>query len=207
MLYMYLWSCNQSVAWKCRHWNMLRHKIYWTKSQRNLAKFQNFEKFNINRSALMLQYYFTVSGNFFPTLCLRSHFDYIYFFQFLPLSSRRNTFFPVSSILPGRNPFIPEVSKPCNTGHCLGCHWCHNSNAEQESVASHHGSRTPPGLSKQLIWNKTITFQYLKSIFSKSPKKTHKLGFEVVKLCSQNCEIFHKYLRTSLFVPYCGINI
>ena len=31
-----------------------------------------------------------------------------------------------------------------------------------------------------------ITFQYPERIFSKSPKKTHKLGFEVVELCSQN---------------------
>ena len=31
-----------------------------------------------------------------------------------------------------------------------------------------------------------ITFQYPKRIFSKSPKKTHKFGFEVVELHSQN---------------------
>ena len=48
---------------------------------------------------------------------------HVHFFQFLPLSSSffhflpeetgRNTFFPVSSILPGRNLFLPEVSEPC----------------------------------------------------------------------------------------------
>ena len=53
-------------------------------------------------------------------------FGFMYFFQFLPLSSSffhflpqeigRNTFFPVSSILPGRNLFLPEVSEPWKPG-------------------------------------------------------------------------------------------
>ena len=37
--------------------------------------------------------------------------DYMYLFQFLPLSS--SFFFPVSSILPGRKLFLPEVFEPC----------------------------------------------------------------------------------------------
>ena len=48
-LTLYLWLCNQSVAWMCSHWNMQRSDMkyickYWTTSQWNLAKFQNFEK-------------------------------------------------------------------------------------------------------------------------------------------------------------------
>ena len=47
------------------------------------------------------------------------------FFQFLPEETGRNTIFPVSSILPGRNQFLPEVSEPCLNhdynfvDHCL----------------------------------------------------------------------------------------
>ena len=87
---LYLWSCNQSVAWKCRHWNMLRPKIYWTKSKRNLAKFQNFEKFNIIQictdvTVLLHSIWELLSNTLFAFT-----FDYMYFFQFLPLSSGRN---------------------------------------------------------------------------------------------------------------------
>ena len=111
------------VAWKCRHWNMLRPKIYWTKRQQNLAKFQNFEKFNIIQictdvTVLLHSIWELLSNTLFAFT-----FDYMYFFQFLPVSSSffhflpeetgRNTFFPVSSILPGRNLFLPKVSEPC----------------------------------------------------------------------------------------------
>ena len=109
---LYLWSCNQSVAWKCRHWNMLRPKIYWTKSQRNLAKFQNF-----------LHWCYSVTSQYLGTSF--QHFVCVHiwlhvflpvsstFFRFLPEETGRNTFFPVSSILLGRNLFLPEVSEPC----------------------------------------------------------------------------------------------
>ena len=73
----------------------------------------------------MFQYYFTVSGNFFPTLCLHVHvttsisfsfFRFLPFFYFLLEETGRNTFFfsffP-PSILHGRNLFLPEVSEPC----------------------------------------------------------------------------------------------
>ena len=89
---LYLWSCNQSVAWKCRHWNMLRPKIYWTKSQRNLAKFQNFEKFNIIQICtdvtVLLHSIWELLSN-----TLRSHLTTCIsssFFHFLPISSGRN---------------------------------------------------------------------------------------------------------------------
>ena len=86
---LYLWSCNQSVAWKCRHWNMLRPKIYWTKSQRNLVKFQNFEKFNIKQictdvTVLLHSIWELLSNTLFAFT-----FDYS-FFHFLPVSSGRN---------------------------------------------------------------------------------------------------------------------
>ena len=56
--------------------------------------------------------YFTVSGTSFQTLCLHAQVIFMYFFQFLPEETGRNTFFTVSSILPGRNLFLPEVSEP-----------------------------------------------------------------------------------------------
>ena len=112
-LMLYPWSCNQSVAWKCRHLNMLRPKIYWTKSQRNLAKFQNFEKFNIIQICTDVTVLLHSIWELLSKALFAFTFDYMYFFQFLPQETGRNTFFPVSSILPGRNLFLPEVSEPC----------------------------------------------------------------------------------------------
>ena len=101
---------------------MLRPKIYWTKSQRNLAKFQNFEKFNIIQICTDVTVLLHSIWELLTKPLFAFTFDYMYFFQFLPLSSSffqflleetgRNIFFPVSSILPGRN-IIPEVSEPC----------------------------------------------------------------------------------------------
>ena len=118
---LYLWSCNQSAAWKCRpgmKYLIMQKEIIWTAGQWNRAKFQNFERY---RSTLMFQYYFTVSGNLFPTLSVHEHiWLHVFlpisssFFHFLPEETGRNTFFPVSSILPGRNLFLPEVSEPWN---------------------------------------------------------------------------------------------
>ena len=73
-----------------------------------------------------------ISTSLFVCLC-----GFMYFFRFLPLSSSffhflleetgRNTFFPVSSILPRRNLFLPEISepwfdtkKPTTSGWALG---------------------------------------------------------------------------------------
>ena len=60
----------------------------------------------LRNAALMLQYYFTVSGNFFPTLCLHILFiscisssffwkklEEIPFFQFLPFFQEETYFF------------------------------------------------------------------------------------------------------------------
>ena len=115
---LHLWACNQSVA--------LKHAII--RQQWNIAKFQNLEKY---RSALIFQYYFRVSGNFFPILCLHALLITCIsssFFHFLPFFSsffwkklEEIPFFPVSSILPERNLFLPEVSKPWHLENPLGC--------------------------------------------------------------------------------------
>ena len=110
-LILYLWSCNQSVA--------LKHAITGEQVNRTLLNYRIFRNTVLH---LMFRYYFTVSGYFFPPLCLHALLiTYISFsfFCFLPIFSsffkketRRNTFFPVSSILPRRNLFLPEVFEP-----------------------------------------------------------------------------------------------
>ena len=79
---LYLWSCNQSVAWKCRHWNMLRPK----KSQRNLANSRILRNLILyictNVTVLLHSIWKLLSNTLFAFT-----FDYMYFFQFLPLSS------------------------------------------------------------------------------------------------------------------------
>ena len=114
---LYLWSCNQSVACKCRNWNMPRPNILDNKSMEP-CKIQEFWELQICIDVTVLLHciWELLSNTLFAFT-----FD-IHFFRFLPLSSSffhflleetgRNTFFPVSSILPGRNLFLPEVSEP-----------------------------------------------------------------------------------------------
>ena len=117
---LYLRSCNQSVACKCRNWNMLRPNILDNKSMER-CKIPEFWELQIciDVTVLLHSIWELLSNTLFAFT-----FDYMHFFQFLPLSSSffhflpeetgRNTFFPVSSILPGRNLFLPEVSEPWN---------------------------------------------------------------------------------------------
>ena len=75
-----LWSCNQSVA--------LKHAII-GQHVNGTAKFQSFDK-KLYRFAFKFQYYFTVSVNLFPTLCLHALLIICIsssFFHFLPVFS------------------------------------------------------------------------------------------------------------------------
>ena len=106
---LYLWSCNQSVACKCRNWNKVRPNILDNESMEP-CKIPEFWELQIciDVTVLLHSIWELLSNTLFAFT-----FDYMHFFQFLPLSSSffhflpeetgRNTFFPVSSILLGRN--------------------------------------------------------------------------------------------------------
>ena len=121
---LYLWSCNQSVAWKSTHWNMLRPKIYWTKSQWNLAKFQNFEKFNIiiqictDVAVLLYSIWELLSNTLFAFTV-----DYMYFFQFLP---EETPFFQFPSFFREETYFFWKFPNP-------GFKWFKSANPESHS--------------------------------------------------------------------------
>ena len=98
----YLWSCNQSVAWKSRHWKMLWPDIYilyksWKKKPLLHNKFKNFEEY---RSAIYIDVPVLLHSQYLGD-CFQ-HFDcmHIWLLVFLPVSSTFFQFFPLSS---GRN--------------------------------------------------------------------------------------------------------
>ena len=92
--------------------------MYWTTLGRALGTLQNSRNLwstDLHWLSITQQYLKTCFHKF---ACM---FIWLYvflpvsssFFHFLPEETGRNTFFPVSSILPGRNLFLPEVSEPC----------------------------------------------------------------------------------------------
>ena len=95
------------------------HEMYWTTLGRALAPCKIPEICEIqicnDIPVLLNGIWKLVSTSLFEFLIYLASCISSSFFQFFPLPEEtgRNTFFPVSSILPERNLFLPEVSEPC----------------------------------------------------------------------------------------------
>ena len=108
-LTLHLWSCNQSVALKHV---IIRQQVNGTLQNSRILRNTDLQWYsNITSQYLGTTFQHFVCTNYWLHVFLPVSST---FFQFLPEETGRNTFFPVSSILPGRNLFLPEVSEPCD---------------------------------------------------------------------------------------------